>query len=645
MKKLFTYILILLFLIACDRKGEIVSVDYDKLEEIPVSEIQPQGWLKELLVRQRNGLGLNRNVSGYPYNTCLWEGIIPPGGNPIAQRWWPYEQTAYLLDGLYKCGHLLDDSVLIALGRRNIDYVLAHPREDGRLGPECLGDLQWAFSVFTRLMITDYQVNNNPEVLKGLTDHFLALPDSLTNRQVCIIESMCRTYLYTKDKRILDKAEDIWKKFSVNDHPDNEFFRQKNMIAGDSICVHGVTAAEVGKLPALLYLCTEKEEYREAAVGFMQGIEKYHELADGIPSSSEKLSGKSSEALHETCDISDFIWSYGYLLMATGDISWADKIEKAVFNAGLGAINKDFKAHQYFSSPNQIFATHYSSTAPYGEEGLSRQAYRPGFDVECCTGNVHRIFPNFASRMWMKDPEGGIVAVFYSPSVLKTKAGKENIPIEIEELTDYPFSGKIKFKFRSDRAVEFPFSVRVPYWAKNAKITVNKEQALIVEKNTFYKIERKFNPGDEITLELPMEVRKEYITENAVSITRGPLLFSLLIKEDVKEISDQMKTSREFPAYDIVPASSWNYALQIPDTFVQDNVKVNTKIVTGFPWTPENSPVILELKARRIPGWKADKNTPSLPLSLESISEVTEEVQLVPMGATRIRLSVFPVCN
>ena len=66
------------------------------------------------------------------------------------------------------------------------------------------------------------------------------------------------------------------------------------------------------------------------------------------------------------------------MLMATGDVKWADKMESAVYNAALGAINKDFKALQYFSSPNQLLATEKSSMAPYGEEGLSRQAYRPG---------------------------------------------------------------------------------------------------------------------------------------------------------------------------------------------------------------------------------------------------------------------------
>lgn len=138
---------------------------------------------------------------------------------------------------------------------------------------------------------------------------------------------------------------------------DNEVFIHGDMVSSKPIDVHGVTAAEVSKQPLILYLYTGRQEYLDAALGFYSSVERENELPDGIPASYESLFPKHAEALHETCDISDFIWSYGYMLMATGDVKWADKMESAVYNAALGAINKDFKALQYFSSPNQLLAT------------------------------------------------------------------------------------------------------------------------------------------------------------------------------------------------------------------------------------------------------------------------------------------------
>lgn len=208
-------------------------------------------------------------------------------------------------------------------------------------------------------------------------------------------------------------------------------------VAAAPVEVHGVTAAEVSKQPAILYLYTGRPEYLAAVDGFYASVERDHELVDGIPTSCEKLLGKAPEALHETCDISDFMWSYGYMLMATGDVRWADKLENAFYNAALGAVSKDFRAHQYFSSPNQIVATQFSSAADYGEEGLLRQAYRSGFDTECCSGNVHRMFPNYVSRMWLRDSRGGIVAALYAPGRLSTQV--EDCSVAVLERTDYPF--------------------------------------------------------------------------------------------------------------------------------------------------------------------------------------------------------------
>jgi len=639
--------LILVFLtciISCEVQNT-KELYFGAYSELPVTEIIPQGWLKELLNRQRNGLGLHHDESGYPYNTCLWAGKIPKGGNPIAKEWWPYEQTGYLVDGLYRCGLLLNDTSLIHLGEKNVRYVLDHPRTDGRLGTEGMGEKQWPFTVFARAMMADYAVTGNPEILSALTTHFLNLPKEITGRDVCIIESMCWTYGQTHNPMLIKMAEQIWKGFSERLNPDykeSQVFQQVSMMSADSFSIHGVTTAEIGKQPAILYLYTGKEEYKKEALGFFNSAIKYHELVDGIPSSCEKLVGKQPEGLHETCDISDFTWSYGYLLMATGEPQWGDQIERAILNAGLGAISKDFKSHQYFSSPNQIFATHMSSNASYGNEGRIRQAFRPGFDVECCSGNVHRMIPNYASRLWLKDNRGGLVAALYAPNTLNTKIGGGKLSLQINEETDYPFSGKINFKITVSEPCKFPLSFRIPHWAKGASVKLNNEQSVPVENGKFFVLERVFKSGDQISIELPMDIRVVSPVEDGISLVRGPLVFSLLIDEKAIKVTDQLKTSNEFPAWDISPASPWNYTLDLGEVPGEGNVSQEIKPMNGFPWLPENTPVSLFVNAKRIPGWKGEYTTPGLPAPGFKYLANEEKVKLIPLGATRIRLSIFP---
>lgn len=56
---------------------------------------------------------------------------------------------------------------------------------------------------------------------------------------------------------------------------------------------------------------------------------------------------------------------------------------------------------------------------------------------------------------------------------------------------------------------------------------------------------------------------------------------------------------------------------------------------------PETTPVRLHLPAVRLRHWHLEKgHTPVLPSPISSAE--SEEVELVPMGATTLRLTVFP---
>jgi hypothetical protein len=63
------------------------------------------------------------------------------------------------------------------------------------------------------------------------------------------------------------------------------------------------------------------------------------------------------------------------------------------------------------------------------------------------------------------------------------------------------------------------------------------------------------------------------------------------------------------------------------------------------PFTPETAPIKLEATGRRIPSWQADSNNVigKLPLSPVISDQPEEKITLIPMGAARLRLSMFPV--
>ena len=139
-----------------------------------------------------------------------------------------------------------------------------------------------------------------------------------------------------------------------------------------------------------------------------------------------------------------------------------------------------------------------------------------------------------------------------------------------------------------------------------------------------------------------MEVKKETPVAGGISLTRGPLLFSLNIKEDATPVSNQLKSSVDFPAWEIKPATAWNYTLSLKDKFNNTDVKVVTKKVSGFPFDTDNSPVKLMVQGKTIPNWNSTNVSPSLPTTALETGD-TQSLELVPSGTTRLRLSIFPI--
>jgi len=618
---------------------------FNVFKEIPITSITPQGWLREFLVRQNTGLTGNREILSYPFDTCLWAGRIPYNGN--GDDWWRYEQTAYLTDGILRLGYLIRDDKLIQTGRDGVAYVLAHPMEKSRLGHPFFTS-QWPMAVFFRAMQAEYSATQDPKLLEALRQHYLSYSteELKCGRNVINLEGMLWTYGKIGDRKLLDRA--------------NAIYNQGQGIWGIGALAsprkdveHGVTYHEMAKLPAIFYAYTGNKEYLSASVNAFKKLDRDHMLPDGVPSSNEFLAGKDIHQSHETCDISDYTWSVGYLLMATGDATWADHIEKAIFNAGPGCISKDFKNLQYFSGVNQVIATGDSNHNKHFH-GSTWMAYRPCHETECCAGNVHRFMPNYAARMWMSDTRGGLVAALYGPSstTLPINQGRQHLSVTQE--TGYPFSETITFTFNTPTPVTMPFSFRIPGWCEAPSVTINQRPYDgSLTHGTFVTLNRTFRDGEKIVLHLPMPVKLITWENQGVAVERGPLLFAYPVPEKVTTDNQNYGNMRgkkssdpvNFPALDIRPDGAWNYALAAKSAAEITLVNTASK---GYPFDPGASPVVIKVPAQKVTGWALVENryTPPLPDSDKVACEADiETLTLVPYGSTRLRIGVFPVAR
>jgi uncharacterized protein len=658
-------------------------MNYNKCySEMGLKEIAPKGWIKQYLEKQKNGLTGHMENAGAPFNGKCWTDF---SGKEYYNNWGPYEQTGYWIDGALRCGYLLDDKELTEKAKRNIDYVMSHPDKDGYLGPQSLKDPKlmglWPHVVFFRAVMAEYRTTGNREILDKLIRHYKTREINIRSlREVCNLEILLFIYEETGDIEMLEIAREKYAEFerlyykeSLVKEEDLCYYdvTEKNLFSKKKSKMHGVSYNEVGKIPGILYMYTGDKELLKISKQFYKKIDMQHMLVNGVCSSSEMLNTTNSLDTCETCDTADYTWSLGYLLMADGDAKYADKIEKAIFNAAPGAVTEDFKALQYFSGPNQVICDYQSNHNKFFR-GNSSMSYSPNPFTECCPGEVNRIMPNFASRMWMKKYDG-IAAVFYGPSELTTTINGEEI--KIKEITSYPFTEEINFEFSLRKDTKFSFDLRIPGWCTSPELFVNKKRIndKKIKNGKFYTLNRKYTNGDKITLKLPMELKTSKWPKNGIALERGPIVYSLGIIPDmqVDKINHQNKSTEEFPAWNMYPISNWNYALDIDNENFKNKIKIIfEKIISENPWSLENAPIKIKAPARKVDGWKLEKKliagrkpyyfddeavvkdykenlilTPELPnadIINASKNNSIETITLVPYGCTNLRITIFP---
>jgi len=206
---------------------------------------------------------------------------------------------------------------------------------------------------------------------------------------------------------------------------------------------------------------------------------------------------------------------------------------------------------------------------------------------------------------------------------------------------------------RTPKAVRFPIYLRVPGWCDAPRLAVNGKPVAVnrqplsasARPTGFVMVDRAWRDGDVLAVVFPMPVRVRTWTANkdAVSVERGPLTFSVKIAEDYVRSGG----TDEWPAWEIKPASPWNYGLVLDgdDPSAAFEVVKKPWPSDGQPFAWDRAPVEIRARARRIANWQenywglVDALQPSPVLSDAPVETIT----MIPMGAGRLRVSALPV--
>ena len=92
------------------------------------------------------------------------------------------------------------------------------------------------------------------------------------------------------------------------------------------------------------------------------------------------------------------------------------------------------------------------------------------------------------------------------------------------------------------------------------------------------------------------------------------------------------------------PSTPWNYALAISGKDPQSSFTVVLRPMGDQPFSPEGTPVALAAHGIRVGEWKlVNSSAGPLPESPVKGGGQPEPIMLIPYGAAKLRITVFPV--
>ncbi|MBE3097300.1 MAG: glycoside hydrolase family 127 protein [Planctomycetes bacterium] len=235
----------------------------------------------------------------------------------------------------------------------------------------------------------------------------------------------------------------------------------------------------------------------------------------------------------ESCAaIAHVLWQHRMNLLK-GQARYADVMELALYNGVLSGIS---------ISGDQFFYQN-----PLASKAGGRRSSWIG--LSCCPTNLARIIPQVGGLAYACGKRQVYVNLYLAGEASFKMDG--GVTVKLAQQTDYPWDGRVRLTVTPAQASEFALCLRIPGWAlgrpvpsdlyrfSNSKVppVVLKVNDKIADSSPqddgYVHLQRRWQAGDVVELDLPMPVHRVYAHEKVqddqgkVALMRGPIVYCL----------------------------------------------------------------------------------------------------------------------
>ncbi|KAJ9197365.1 CAZyme family GH127 [Paecilomyces variotii] len=647
-----------------NEQTEAVLVPF-ALDPLPLGSVTPNGWLRTELETSAAGLG------GHLFD--FWSFVANSswiGGDSEYSDL--NEALPYWVNAMVPLSYTLQDERLKSNVHYVVDTILDRIQSDGWIGPETLAGgerMIWArtllFLGWTNL------VEANATYEKPIIDamhHFNRLMNTmLKNNGTGMIWHEGDKLSPSDYVWFISRTEDMMVSLQwlIDHYPGNQTDVSKENIdlihhfgsKWEAWYTNGTyVTQDLYDVPASV--TTDQWQFLHGVTTAKDGVDwtfEYHGAASGTILADERLDGVNPYYGSELCTDVETIYSLSYNYFAIGDNDYADRAERAAFNALPAAVSGDWWSHQYMTQPNQPYSKNLSST-PFWDVNTQGQTFGLEPNYPCCTVNHPQGYPKFTMYSWLKKGDTGLVHALLSPSHVETQVAGGNVTVDCH--TDYPFRNELTYTITTEKT--FDFYVRVPGWATGSTISSSDKGQQAGELDPKSGLRGIEVSSGTTTIEYNIsEIASKFRTEpranDTIAVYQGPLLYAIHIPPVVSSGPPKLYNNQQpfapgtYPPqahdYQMLNSTEWNVAID-PSTITYYDGGENTALPQPT-WDDGQLPMYMIAKACLIDWPLFRGSVPGWPIRKEDRKCLGDafNATLRPYGSAKLHMAEIPTID